>query len=78
MIFAAVIPVSALLLGALHLIDESASIWLAIALGLSTLAVQGYRYALVARLGRLATVAILVANLLLGICVVVLKVTLVH
>lgn len=78
MILAAVVPVSALMLGVLGLIDESASIWVAIAIGLVMLAVQGYRYARVARLDRVGTTLILIINLLLGASVVVMKVALIH
>ena len=77
-ILAAVVPVTGLLLGAVGLIGESASVWLAIALGLATLTVQGYRYSRVASLGSLGTAAILVVNLMLGASVVLLKVALVH
>jgi hypothetical protein len=64
--------------GVTGVISESASIWLAIALGLGILAVQGYRYTRVARLGPLETAVILVVNLLFGVSVVAAKVALVH
>ena len=78
LMLAAILPVLALLLGAAGLIAESVSIWLAIALGFATLSAEGVRYARVTQLSRAATAAILVMNLILGVCVVVLKVTLVH
>ena len=78
LILSAVAPIVALLCGAVGLIHESVSIWLAIALGLATLSAQGVRYARVTHLSRAGTAAILVMNLMLGVCVVVLKVTLVH
>jgi hypothetical protein len=77
-VLAAAAPVCALLLGVAGLIDESASVWLAIGVGLAILTVQGYRYARIEAFGPLGTTAILVVNLLLGICVVVMKVALVH
>ena len=77
-ILAAVVPVSALMLGVLGLIHESASVWLAIAIGLVILTIQGYRYARVASFGRMGTTLILVFNLALGATVVGLKVALVH
>ena len=40
-VLAAVIPIVALLLGAIGLINESTSVWVAIGLGLATLTVQG-------------------------------------
>lgn len=78
LMLSAIVPILALLLGAVGLISEKASIWLAIALGLATLSAEGIRYARVTHLSRAATGAILVMNLVLGVCVVVLKVTLVH
>ena len=78
LMFAAVVPILALLCGAIGLIDESASIWLAIALGLAALSAEGVRYARVAHVSRVGTAAILVMNLVLGLCVILLKVTLVH
>ena len=77
-VLAAVAPVAALVLGAIGVIEESTSVWLAIALGLATLTVQGYRYARIASLGPAGTVAILLVNLMLGASVVLLKVALVH
>src|SRR3954469_12037745 len=78
LLVAAVLPVLALLLGAFGVLRESVSLWLALAAGLAMLAAQGLRYAHVTGLGRTGAVAILVANLVLGLCVVGLKVMLVH
>jgi hypothetical protein len=78
LVLSAVIPILALLSGAAGLIQERTSVWLAIALGLAALSAQGVRYARVTGLSRVGTGAILVVNLVLGLCVVVLKVTLVH
>ena len=78
MIIAAIAPVAALMLGVVGLVSESTSVWIAIALGLTTLTVQGYRYARIASLGRTGTIAILIVNLMLGGSVVLLKVALVH
>lgn len=78
LMLSAIAPVLALLLGALGLVSESVSIWLAIAVGFAALSAEGIRYARVTQLSRAATGAILVMNLVLGVCVVVLKVTLVH
>jgi hypothetical protein len=78
LILSACIPILALLLGVAGVISESASVWLAIALGLMILGIQGYRYTRAAGLGPFGTVAILTANLVLGISVVAAKVTLVH
>ena len=78
LVLAAVAPILALILGAVGLIHESASIWLAIGVGLGTLSAQGIRYARATQLTRAGTAAILVMNLVFGLGVVVLKVTLVH
>ena len=78
LLFAAVMPVLALLLGAFGVVPEYVAIWLAIAAGIATLSAQGIRYAYVTGLGRSGMAVILVINLLLGLCVVALKVTLVH
>jgi len=75
---AAVLPVAALLLGVVGLISESASIWVAVAVGLATLFVEGYRYSRAVSLGAMGTVSIMVLNLALGVSVVALKVALVH
>jgi hypothetical protein len=78
LLFSAVAPILALLLGAVGAISESTSIWVAIAVGLATLSAQGLRYAYVTHLSPAGAAAILVMNLLLGVCVIALKVTLVH
>lgn len=77
-IMAAVLPIVALCLGVVGIVTEHTSLWLAIATGLTILALQGYRYSRAATLGRLWTAWIVVANLLLGVSIVVLKVTIVH
>ena len=77
-ILAAVVPSAALLLGALDIMRESASVWLALGLGLAILAAEGFRYAHIETLSRLATLAIVGTNLTVGLLVVVLKVAVVH
>jgi hypothetical protein len=77
-ILAAVLPIGALCLGALGIVTEHTSLWLAILVGVAMLSVQGYRYSRAAALGGLATAGILVVNLLLGLSIVILKVTIVH
>jgi hypothetical protein len=74
----AIAPTIALVLGAVGVVSESVSVWIAIGVGIAVLATEGVRYARAARLGHVGTAAILVMNLMLGLCVVVLKVTLVH
>ena len=75
---AAVPPTGALMLGTVHFIDESAALWLAFALGLAVLAAQGIVYARVERLGWLGTLAIIGANVALGLLLVALKLFVSH
>jgi hypothetical protein len=77
-LLAAALPSSALLLGALGIIREGRSVWLALALGLVTLGAEGIRYARLETLSRRATLAIVAANLGLGLLVVALKVAVAH
>jgi hypothetical protein len=77
-ILAAVVPSVALLLGALGIMREPASVWLALGLGLAILAVEGFRYAHIETLGRLATLVVVSANLTVGLLVVALKVAVAH
>jgi len=78
-ILLAVVPPSfALLLGALDVIDETASIWLALALGLAILALEGVRYARLERLGPARTLLAVAANVGLGLLVVLLKAEVLH
>jgi hypothetical protein len=78
LILAAVAPVAALLLGALDVISEPASIWLAIGLGFTALFAQGFRYARATELGRAGTAAVLLINIVLGLFVVLVKVKFIH
>ena len=78
-ILLAVVPPSfALILGALGVFDETASIWLALGLGLAVLALEGARYARLERLGATGTFVAVAANVGLGVLVVVLKVEILH
>jgi hypothetical protein len=78
LLFSAVMPTFALILGAVGLVSESVAIWIAIAAGIATLSAQGVRYAHATGLGRSGMGVIVVINLLLGLSIVALKVTLVH
>jgi hypothetical protein len=75
---AAVPPVAALLLGAIGILGAATSAWLALGLGLATLAVEGARYARLEAVGLFGTVAAIAANIALGMLVVALKVGLAH
>jgi hypothetical protein len=78
LLFAAAAPIAALVIGAATVVRETRAVWLALAIGLVTLAVEGLRYARLESLGRAGTVAAIVANVSLGLLVVALKVALAH
>jgi hypothetical protein len=71
-------PVVALLLGATGLLSDEAAVWLAVALGLVVLGAQGVVFARIERLGRLGTLAVVAANLGLGLLLVALKAAVTH
>jgi hypothetical protein len=75
---AALVPVAALLLGALGVISTTASVWLALALGLAVLAVQGLVFARLERLSLTGTLVIVSVNLALGVALICLKLLVGH
>lgn len=75
---AAVLPVTALVLGALGVFRESTAVWLALGFGVATLVVSGVRYAAVERLGPLGTAVTVAINLALGLSIVGLEAVLGH
>jgi hypothetical protein len=75
---AAVAPITALVLGALGLVRETRAVWLAMAIALATLMLQGARYAAVERLSRTGTMVSIGVNALLGLVIVALKAGLTH
>jgi hypothetical protein len=77
-LLAAIPPTIALTLGALGLFDETTSIWLALALGLAVLAVEGVRYARIEGLGSAAMLMVVAANVGIGLLVVLLKAEVLH
>jgi hypothetical protein len=77
-LLAAVPPIIALTLGALGVLDETGSIWLALALGLAALAVEGVRYARIERFGSAGTLLAVAANVGIGVLVVLLKAAVLH
>ena len=78
-ILLAVVPPSlALLLGAVGVLDETASIWLALGVGLLALALEGVRYARIERLGVAGTLLVMAANTGIGLLVVLLKAEVLH
>ena len=70
---AALPAVAALLLGAFGLVSTRAAVWAAFGFGLAVLFVQGIVFARVERLGLLGTLAVVTANLGLGVALVGLK-----
>ena len=72
-VLAAVGPGIALLLGAVGLIRDEAAVWLALAVGTLTLALQGLRYARATSLGRHGTLVVVAVNVALGLFIVGLK-----
>jgi hypothetical protein len=77
-LLAAVLPISALLLGAIGILADTTAVWLALGIGLGQLAAQGARYAQLEHVGRLGGLAAVAANVTLGLLVVALKVSLAH
>lgn len=77
-LLAAVGPGIALILGAVGVFAERTAVWLALGIGLATLAAEGIRYARLERLGPLITLAVVASNLALGVLVVLLKVAVAH
>jgi hypothetical protein len=71
-------PLVALLLGALGVVSTQSAVLLAFALGLLVLFVEGIVVARVERLAALGTVAVVAANLALGLALVALKLVLGH
>jgi hypothetical protein len=75
---AAVLPTAALLLGGFEVISDRAATWIALGAGTGVLAAQAIAYARIERLGRLATLTIVVVNLVLGLAIVGLKAAVSH
>jgi hypothetical protein len=75
---AAVAPTTMLALGAVGVFRGSTAVWLADGICVATLAAQGFRYALLERLGRLGTLTAVALNLALGLTIVALKVVVAH
>ena len=78
MIEAAVPLVLVLLLGSTELVSPHTAVWAAFGVGLGVLAAQGITLARVERLGPVATVAVVAANLGLGVLLIGLKLLVGH
>jgi hypothetical protein len=77
-VLSAVAPTAALLIGAFEVVRDSRAVWLALVVGLVSLAVQGVRYARIEAIGLLAMLGVVATNLALGLSIVVLKVAVSH
>jgi uncharacterized membrane protein YvlD (DUF360 family) len=75
---AAVLPAGALLLGAFDLVGDRLAVWLALAAGTFALAAQGLAYARIEKLSAFGTATLVIANLMLGLAIVGLKVFVSH
>jgi hypothetical protein len=73
-VLAAIGPAIALLLGAVGVLGDENSVWLALAISLVTLALQGLRYARATALRGRETLVIVAINVMLGLVIVGLKV----
>src|SRR4051812_12902958 len=78
MLEAAVPPVAILVAGAVGIVSRQTAIWGALALGLVVLVAQGITFARIERLGPLATLGVVGANLALGVLLVALKLVIAH
>jgi hypothetical protein len=77
-VLAATLPVVALTLGAIGLIDDHAAVRTALGLGIITLAAQGVRYARLERLSRIGAIITVSVNLALGLTIVAMEVFVAH
>ena len=75
---AAVLPLTAIALGALGVFDDRTAVWIALGIGVAGLAVQGVRYARLERLGLLPTAVAIAVNVGLGLLIVAAKVIFAH
>jgi hypothetical protein len=70
--------IAALVLGGLGVVSTQVAVWVALGLGLAVLAAQGVMFARVERLSWLGTLAVVVANVGLGLLLIGLKVLVSH
>jgi prepilin signal peptidase PulO-like enzyme (type II secretory pathway) len=78
LIEAAAPPLAALLLGVADVVPTKTAVWIAFGLGLVVLAAAGLLFSRFERLGVVATVGVVAANLGLGLILVALKVLVAH
>ena len=77
-LFAGVLPLAAISLGALGVLKHKTAFWLGVGIGVATLAAQGLRYARLERMTAGATVISVALNLALGLVIVLLKIIVGH
>jgi hypothetical protein len=77
-LLAAVVPVAMIVLGAVGVFGVSTALWLAVGVGVATLAVQGLRYARLERLSPVGTIITVAFNLALGLAIALVKALLAH
>jgi hypothetical protein len=75
---AAVAPVGALVLGAAGVFRDTTAVWIALSIGLVTLAVHGLAYARIERLSVAGTLVVVAINVGFGLVLVGLKAALAH
>jgi membrane-associated PAP2 superfamily phosphatase len=75
---AAVLPMTAVALGALNVFQDRTALWVALGAGVATLTAQGVRYAQLEHLSRTATIVTVGLNLAFGLVIVVLKAVVAH
>lgn len=77
-VVAAVLPMAVLALGAFGVLDAGTTLWIAVGVGVTTLALEGLSYARLGHLSQLATAMTVALNLALGLVIVALKVLVSH
>jgi hypothetical protein len=75
---AAILPLAVITLGASRAIGDAAAVWIAVAMGVGTLAIQGVRYARLERLGGVGTALSVAANVSFALLIVAFKVLVSH
>ena len=77
-LYAAILPVTALLLGSFDVLRDTTAVWLAVGAGIGVLVAQGLAYARIERFGLLATAAVVAVNVALGLSLALLKAVVGH
>jgi hypothetical protein len=75
---AGVPPIATLLLGWIGLFEPRTSFWAALGVGMAVLIFTGLAFGRAERLGKLATLGVVAANLALGVVLVLMKVLVAH